>query len=265
MHLQRILLLSFSWVFSRVCNADFKMCRATQVFCVVSLIVFLLSSYTTAMVPSWLSAVSFKCEGQSKTCAGALIDEKWILTTASCFQNCNGTSPQDVKAFLNIPENGHKRRISFKNDSKVSVEDVWMHPRYNPITSANNLALVKLQCHDVILKISAHADVQNSNCSVPMSCSTTGYLHSSKSRLRFREQHWKIDTEGNVTLSRCSGTLGMDTVYYCANQPVAVSSDKMSECVQRQRTVPATQICHHIKWIRSVLNSRCESHVQNPI
>ena len=95
------------------------------------------------------------------------------------------------KGILNISGNSHKRRLSLKTGSKVSVEDVWMHPRYNPITSANNLALVKLECRDITLHI--NADLRHTNCSVPMNCSTTGYLHSSKNRLRSREQHWEID------------------------------------------------------------------------
>ena len=164
------------------------------------------------------------------------------------------------KGILNISGNSHKRRLSLKTGSKVSVEDVWMHPRYNPITSANNLALVKLECRDITLHI--NADLRHTNCSVPMNCSTTGYLHSSKNRLRSRKQHWEIDTEGNITLSHCSVKLGMDAIYFCTNQPVAVSSDKISECVQRQRTVLATPICHHIELIRSVLNGGCESNVQ---
>ena len=227
-----------------------------------SLVVFLLSSYTTAMVPSWLSAVSFKCKGK-KTCVGTVIDKQWILTTDSCFQSCDGTSPKNIRAFLNISGNSHKRRVSLKTGSKVSVEDVWMHPRYNPITSANNLALVKLECHDITLHISADLwhtvsivlcqwiVLQLVICILPR----IGWdPESSIGRL--------IDTEGNITLSHCSVKLGMDAIYFCTNQPVAVSSHKISECVQRQRTVPATPICHHIELIRSVLNGGCESNVQ---
>ena len=231
------------------------MCRVTQVFC-ASLIVFLLSSYTTAMVPSWLSAVSFKCEGKYKTCVGTLIDKQWILTTASCFQSCNGTSLSRFKAFLNIPKK-NRRRISIKSGTKVSVVDAWVHPKYNSVTFVHNLALVKLECHDLNLTI--HEDFKKTNCSLSMECSTqhqSGYLHSSRDRLRFREQGWKIDLEGNLTLSRCSVGLGLDSIYYCANQPVAVSSDKMNECVQRKRIVATTSICYHNDWIVSVMQGK---------
>ncbi|XP_065902163.1 uncharacterized protein [Dysidea avara] len=226
------------------------MCRTTQVFC-GSLVVFLLSSYTTAMIPSWLSAVSFKCHGEGDNCAGALIDKQWIVTTASCFQKCNGSTLQRFKAFLNIPVK-EKRRI--KNGTKVSVEDVWIHPRYDSITYANNLALVKLECHDLILNIDAN--FTKANCSMLVDYVTqnhSGYLHSSKKRFRSRELSWEMDSEGNVTLSRCSIGLGMDTIYYCANKPVAVSSNKMSECVKRRRIVPTTPICYHNEWIISVM------------
>ncbi|XP_065900426.1 uncharacterized protein [Dysidea avara] len=229
------------------------MCRTTQVFC-GSLIVFLLSSYTTAMIPSWLSAVSFKCDGEDDNCAGALIDKQWIVTTASCFQNCNGDSPGRFKAFLNIPDRGNRRRASLKSGSKVSVEDVWMHPKYDSITFSDNIALVKLKCHDLTLNI--NAEFIKTNCFMSLDCSThshSGYLYSSKNRLRSRELSWELDSEGNVTLSRCSIRLGMDTIYYCANQPVAVSSNKMSECVKRRRIVPTTPICYHNEWIISVM------------
>ena len=229
------------------------MCRTTQVFC-GSLVVFLLSSYTTAMIPSWLSAVSFKCHGEGDNCAGALIDKQWIVTTASCFPKCNGSTLQRFKAFLNIPVKG-KGRI--KNGTKVSVEDVWIHPRYDSITYANNLALVKLECHDLILNIDAN--FTKANCSMLVDCVTknhSGYLHSSKKRFRSRELSWEMDSEGNVTLSRCSIGLGMDTIYYCANKPVAVSSNKMSECVKRRRIVPTTPICYHNEWIISVMQGK---------
>jgi len=223
------------------------MCRTTQLFC-GSLVVLLLSSYTTAMVPSWLSAVSFKCHGEDGNCVGIVIGRQWILTTASCFQKCNGSSLQRFRAFLNIPD----RRKRVKSGTKISIENVWMHPSYDSITFANNLALVKLKCHD----INVNVNFMKTNCSIPMDCSTqnqSGYLHSSKKRLRYRELSWEIDVEGNVTLLRCSIGLGMDTVYFCANRPVAVSHDKMSECVKQQRIVPATPICYHTKWITSVM------------
>ena len=231
------------------------MCRTTQVFC-SSLVVFLLSSYTTAVVPSWLSAVSFKCHGEDDNCAGALIDKQWIVTTASCFKNCYGDSPQRFKAFLNVHDRGNRRRASLKSGSKVSVEDVWIHPN-DSITFANNIALVKLQCHDLTVNI--NADFTKTNCSMPMDCSTqnlSGYLHTSGNNFRSRQPSWKIDSDGNVTLSRCSVQLGMDTIYYCANQPVAVSSNKMSECVNRRRIVPTTPICYHNEWIISVMQGK---------
>ena len=206
------------------------------------------------MIPSWLSAVSFKCDGEDDNCAGALIDKQWIVTTASCFQNCYGDSPGRFKAFLNIPDRGNRRRASLKSGSKVPVEDVWMHPKYDSITFSDNIALVKLKCHDLTLNI--NAEFMKTNCSMSLDCSThshSGYLYSSKNRLRSRELSWEMDSEGNVTLSRCSIRLGMDTIYYCANQPVAVSSNKMSECVKRRRIVPTTPICYHNEWIISVM------------
>jgi len=54
----------------------------------------------------------------------------------------------------------------------------------------------------------------------------------------------------------CSIGLGMDTIYFCADQPVAVSHDKMSECVKQQRIVPATPICYHIDWITSIMQGK---------
>jgi len=229
----RCLLLQRSWTwwlivfptlysFFVYCRIVFK---TTQIFC-GSLVVFLLSSYSTAMVPSWLSAVSFKCKGESGICVGIVMDKEWILTTASCLQKCSGDSLPHFKAFLNIPEKGKNRRVSLKSHSQVSVEDVWLHPNYDSITFGNNLALVKLKCHDINVK---------NNCSMPTECSSqshSGYLHSSKQHLRSRVLSFEMDSEGNVTPSRCSIGLGMDTIYFCANQLIAVSCDKMNECVK---------------------------------
>ncbi|XP_065900430.1 sushi, von Willebrand factor type A, EGF and pentraxin domain-containing protein 1-like [Dysidea avara] len=60
----------------------------------------------------------------------------------------------------------------------------------------------------------------------------------------------------------------MDTIYHCANQPVAVSGNKMSECLNRRRIVPATPICYHNEWITSVMQDNkdaCASPTDAPI
>jgi len=227
------------------------------VFC-VSLVVFLLSSYTTATVTSWLSAVSFKCKGKDDTCAGALIDEHWILTTASCFQNCNGSSLRRFNAFLNISNRRTRRRGALKSGSKVSIDGVWTHPSYDATTYANNLALVKLKCHDISLDVDV--DIRKANCSMPKDCtaqSNSGYLYTTNSaQLRSREISWHIHSDGIITLSRCSVVVGTDTIYYCANKPVAVSSDKPSQCAKQKQMVSAILICRHNEWITSVIQGK---------
>jgi len=156
--------------------------------------------------------------------------------------------------FQGIFEHSRKRerRVSIKSGTKISFENV---SSYDSIMFANNLALVKLKCHDINVSV----DFTKTNCSIPMDCSTqnqSGYLHSSKKRLRYyRELSQEINAEGNVTLLHCSIGLGMDTIYFCADQPVAVSHDKMNECVKRQR-IPATPICYYIEWITSIMQGK---------
>ena len=233
------------------------MCRVTQVFC-GSLVVILLSSYTAAMIPSWLSVVIFKCHGEDGNCAGALIDRQWIVTTASCFQNCHENSPRRFRAFLNISNRQDDTRLgSFKNGYRVSVEDVWIHPSYDSNSFSNNLALVKLQYHDLTLNIDD--DFTNRSCSIPKVCIKrySGFLYTAgSSRLRSKEHSWEINSDGNITLSHCSVGLGMNTIFHCANQPVAVCSDKMSKCVGQRKIVPATPICYHNKWLTSIMQSK---------
>jgi len=68
--------------------------------------------------------------------------------------------------FQGIFEHSRKRekRVSIKSGTKISVENVWMHPSYDSITFANNLALVKLKCHD----INVNVDFTKTNCSIPL-------------------------------------------------------------------------------------------------
>ena len=182
----------------------------------------------------WLAVLSSTCRRRSTTdCIGVVLDNQWVLTTATCFRKCEVEIPHQLSVYVNIPAAAQKRlATSIRLGSKVDGSLVWQHPEYNPNTFANDLALVKLACHNHTLEKLNLA----SNCSAHES---DGYVYAKNKVIKIKK------AEGNGV--KCFSKTGTSTWYHLAStlQMVATSSNN-PDCM-------GTSICKHAEQLKSFM------------
>ena len=92
--------------------------------------------------PYWLAKAKVKCSGKTYNCLGAVIEDNFLITTASCINRCN--SLRGVKILVSkYSTNGGKQF-----GKKVKPLEVTTHPEYSlsETQQMHDLALVKFRC-----------------------------------------------------------------------------------------------------------------------
>ena len=153
-----------------------------------------------------------------------------MLTTATCFWKCRVEIPLQLSVYVNIPPRAQRRLASsIRLGTQVDGSLVWQHPEYTPNTFANNLALVKLDCHNHTLEKLKLA----SNCSGPESEQTNfdGCIFANRRNIKFKGT--------GKDKADCFSRLGTGTWYYDASalQMVATTSRNPSCIIQFANTL----------------------------
>ena len=174
----------------------------------------------------WLSALSFNCRDSDNYCVGIVLDTHWVLTTANCFSQCKTEIPTQLNVHVNIPPEYQKKidsAISMGN--KVNGTLAWQHPEYDSKTFANNLALVKLDCHDHALQGLNLASNCNS-ADKSQESNFNGYMLLKNTAI-------KIKTVDGYK-AECFSSQGTATWYYNAStlQMVATKSRSDPNCME---------------------------------
>merc|ERR1711915_392894 len=92
---------------------------------------------------SYLAGISYSFDtSNSPFCAGTLISDQWLLTTASCsYSDTKKTGVDKVNVILGEETLGTPQAEDFK---VASVERIFVHPDYSTSSVDNNIALWKL-------------------------------------------------------------------------------------------------------------------------
>ena len=195
----------------------------------IILILMVVSDCATAIIRArtsqpWLSVLSFPCGDSTENCIGVVLDNQWVLTTATCFRRCKIEIPLQLSAYVNIPPAAQKRLASsIRLGNKVNGALVWQHPEYNSRTFTNDLALVKLDCHDHTLERLNLA----SNCSAQGSQqgSSDGYVYLRNKVINFNH--------ANKEKAECFSRQGTGTFYYhTSTVQMVTTTARGSNCME---------------------------------
>jgi len=202
---------------------------------------------------------------EKAACAGALISNDWILTTARCARN--NKNLQKYKILL-----GSQALGIIDKGIMVNIKEIVTHPQYDKKTSINDIALIKLKSSvefignnaSVCVNENPNLELDNSGFSIEIGCiSNRGVSHVSVMHEgAYDSQHYSnldkkqfISTKPKKTKNECPKQYGgslflvkQQTKWYLAG-------------IESRKEIPGdglsySRISNFIQWIYNVVENK---------
>ena len=209
--------------------------------------------------PFWLAKVKVKCEDTTYNCLGAVIDDKFLLTTASCVNKCND-SVRVIKVLVSkYTTNGGKQF-----GKKVKVTKIIIHPQYNlsETQKIHDLALVKFKCPKFQLaKVSLNDSYTNSGSLSVINLNKTSGIYSTyeanvadrKKKCKRAYKYWDDSQQVCIVASSCSDK--SESLITDVQHSVLYGFPMYASlCDNNKNTViAAMELCKYREWITNTI------------
>ena len=231
-------------------------CRPNMRF----ILAFLLTSLTGMALtegqqaPFWLAKVKVKCEDAVHNCLGAIIEDQFLITTASCVTKCD-----DSERVIKISVSEYSANDDKQFGRRVKATEVTVHPEYSLSETQNlhDIALVKFRCPNfelskVSLNDSCSKDIALSVITVNETSGTYQTFEASVAgkKKKCRQAYDKYDdSQACIIASVCSDK--SDSLIADEQHDVLYGfSVYASECDNRRASlIAALELCNYHEWI----------------
>ena len=208
--------------------------------------------------PFWLAKVKVKCEDTTYNCLGAVIEDNFIITTASCVNKCD-----DSVRVIKILVSDYSTNGGEQFGKKVKATEVTIHPEYSlsETQRIHDVALVKFKCPSFQLaKVSLNNTClpDNDFCVINFDKTTStnaASLAGRKKKCKQAYNNWDDSQQVCIVASSCSDksqsliTDDQHDILY--GFPIYAT-----QCDSNNNTIiAAMELCKYYEWIRNKITT----------
>ena len=204
--------------------------------------------------PFWLAKVKVKCGGTQYYCLGSIIEDNFIITTASCITKCGDSA----KITISVSRYSTVKSSDFGR--KVIVNELIIHPQYESFKK-NDVALIKFERPNFRLaKVSLNDNcVTNSSLSIlyvnetaEVSSVWNAKITNTKRKCNQAYKSWDDSQHICMTASTCSNK--SDCLITDDQHSVLYGFPSYtSECDDKNNTIiAALELCKYYQWIKNM-------------